>query len=574
MCEKLTRRRTPVERGLELRGSADTPDSGWTENGDRPDAERGRWPAGSRELASTPPGWSGPPRAAAAPRSDYSEGVLGPYLRAIRARWPLVAVIAAVAVAGSLLLISGASRKYEARAEILATPIEGNDPSFLGLDLLRESGDAARTVLTAASVVGSPEAADLTARRMGPGWDPARVLGATRIEPQGQSSVLAVIATADSGRLAARLANTFAESSLERRRATLTRQLDTTINRLRGRLQEERQGVGPAGNATARVLAERLTALDALRATERDPTLALSQSAHVPGAPIGAPTWLTLLAGLLAGLVLGSLAALAAETLARRIRDQEEFVHLYPLPLLAGIPWLPRGQRKAKRSLPAALEAFRTLRAQLQQYGSGRSILLTSASSADGRTTAAVNLGFAFAEAGHRVVLVDLDLRKPELCPTAGISPGRGLTPLLEGDPDLTNMLVESSGTPGLYVLPAVEGDAVALERVTRQLPELLSQALELADYVIIDTPPLGEVSDALRIAAQVDDVVIVARPRHTSRTSFLVLRDLLERFGIVPRGLLVVGEKIQTPGAFYMRSSAFRDQLEAGGPIGQSGLR
>jgi hypothetical protein len=89
---------------------------------------------------------------------------------------------------------------------------------------------------------------------------------------------------------------------------------------------------------------------------------------------------------------------------------------------------------------------------------------------------------------------------------------------------------------------------------------------------VIIDTPPLGEVSDALRIASQVDDVVVVARPRHTSRSSFLVVRDLLGRFGIVPRGLLVVGEKIHTPGAFFMRSSAFRDQVEAGGPTAQSG--
>jgi capsular exopolysaccharide synthesis family protein len=512
------------------------------------------------------------PTPGAAPGSDYGEGILAPYLRTVRARWLLVAVFAVVALGGGLLLISTASREYEASAEILATPIEGADPSFLGLDLLRESGDPARTVLTAASVVGSPEAADLAARRMGPGWDRQRVLAATRIEPQGQSSVLAVIATADDGPLAARLANTFAEASLEHRHATLQRQLDLAISRLQRRLNQERQAAGPGGNATVRALAEQLTGLLALRATERDPTLALSQPAEVPSAPIGAPSWLVLSAALLAGLVLGSLVALAAETLARRIRDQEEFVHLYPLPLLAGIPWLPRGRRRAERLLPTALEAFRTLRAQLQQYGSGRSILLTSASSADGRTTATVNLGFAFAEAGHRVVLIDLDLRKPELSPAAGVTPSRGLTPLLDGDADLTNLLLESSVAPGLYVLPAVPGDAVALEWVTRRLPALLSQALRLADYVIIDTPPLGEVSDALRIASQVDDVVVVARPRHTSRSSFLVVRDLLGRFGIVPRGLLVVGEKIHTPGAFFMRSSAFRDQVEAGGPTAQSG--
>jgi capsular exopolysaccharide synthesis family protein len=556
--------------------SADSAYFGRTRNGHIPDTEPGSWPT-ARELSGDPPGLSAWPREPAPPRSDYSEGVLLPYLRAIRARWPLVAVLAAVAVAGSVLLILTDSRKYEARAEILATPVEGTDPSYFGIDLLRDSGDPARTVLTAASVLQSPGAAELTARRMGPGWDRERVLAATRIEPQGQSSVLAVIATADKGWVAARLANTFAESALARRRANLERQLDEAIARLQLRLrqqlrlQRERPGQGPAGNATARTLAEQITALEALRAAGRDPTLALSERAEVPDAPIGAPPWLILVAGLVAGLVLGGIAAIAAEALARRLRDEEELVHLYPLPLLAGVPWLPRRKRKARRSLPGTLEAFRTLRAQLQQYGPRRSILLTSGSSGDGRTTAAVNLGFAFAEAGHRVVLIDLDLRKPELAAAAGVSPERGPTPLLEGDTDLTSLVQESSVAPGLYVLPAVAGDAVALEWVTRQLPVLLSQALRLADYVIIDTPPLGEVSDALRIATQVDDVVIVTRPRHTSRSSLVIVRDLLERFGIVPRGLLVIGEKIHTPGAFYGRTSAFRAQLEAGAPSGPS---
>ena len=501
------------------------------------------------------------------------EGVLAPYLRAIRARWVLVAAITAVMLLGGLLLVANKSRSYEARAEVLATPIEANDPSFLGLDLLRESGDPARTVLTAASVVSSPEAAELAAKQMGPGWDRERVIRQTRIEPQGQSSVLAVIARASNADQAARLANTFAEAALERRRSLLKGQLDTAIARLQRRLNEERAGVGPVGNATARVLAERLTALESLRATGRDPTLTLSRRADVPGSPVGAPSWLTILAALLVGLVLGTLVALAVETLAGRMRDQEDLVDLYPLPLLAGVPWLPRGKRKARRSLPAALEALRTLRAQLQQYGSGRSILMASASSGDGRTTAAVNLGLAFAEAGYRVVLMDLDLRNPQLAHSVGVSPQRGLTTLLQHEPDLMDMVVESPATPGLYVLPAVEGDAVALESVTSRLPTLLSQALDLASYVIIDTPPLGEVSDALRIAAQVDDVVVVARPRHTSRRSFHVLRDLLARFGIAPRGLLVIGEMIHTPGAFYMRSAAFRDELESAEPVQEPGV-
>jgi Mrp family chromosome partitioning ATPase len=82
------------------------------------------------------------------------------------------------------------------------------------------------------------------------------------------------------------------------------------------------------------------------------------------------------------------------------------------------------------------------------------------------------------------------------------------------------------------------------LEAVTRWLPDLLSEALqELADYVIIDAAPLGEVPDGLRLAAAVDDVIVVARVRQTERASLQAMRDMLERAAIFPRGMVVIGQ-------------------------------
>jgi Mrp family chromosome partitioning ATPase len=87
------------------------------------------------------------------------------------------------------------------------------------------------------------------------------------------------------------------------------------------------------------------------------------------------------------------------------------------------------------------------------------------------------------------------------------------------------------------------QGDVTPLlEAVGRHLPELLRTARELADYVIVDTPPLGRVSDALRAAMTVDDIVLVTRPGNTDRTELQHTRELLDRMGHTPTGLLVVG--------------------------------
>ena len=97
---------------------------------------------------------------------------------------------------------------------------------------------------------------------------------------------------------------------------------------------------------------------------------------------------------------------------------------------------------------------------------------------------------------------------------------------------DLDDLLVEYPQAPGLRVLPTDPGNVLLLDAITRRLPELFHEARSLADYVIVDTPPLGEISDALRLVDLVDDIVIVARPGHTNRDSLETARDLMTRSG------------------------------------------
>lgn len=493
-----------------------------------------------------------------APAGDSGQRHLATYLGALRTHWLLVLLVTVAALLGSIAVLVFSSREYEAASEILVSPLQRDDQTFVGLDLVRDSGEPTRNVQTAAALLDSPAVAEATARALGPGNDGRGVLEAVEVLPKGESNVLEVTATAEDPRLAADVANTFASVALDLRVRRLQRQLDTLVDQLDARLSD-----GTTNDAAAAAIAERLTQLEAIRSARQDPTLSMVRSAEVPTSPVGAPPWLILIAGLLGGLMLGGLAAFAMRVVDRRISDQEELSSIYPIPLLTGVPHVSTRERRAATELPPeAFEAFRTLATQLQDYGTGRSVLVTSASSGDGKSTVAANLALALVEAGKRVVLVDLDVRKPEL--SEALSKARnGGGP--EGQGDGTGggtgdgPIISSARDPRIRLLPAAVGGS--RESLMRRLTALIPEAMRSADYVVIDSSPLGEVSDALPVASYVDDVLVVARLRHTDRSSLQVTRDLLQRSGVVPRGLVLVGEALHhTSSSYYMRALGARD--------------
>jgi len=477
---------------------------------------------------------------------------LATYIGALRGHWLLVLLVTLAALAGSVAVLLFATREYRASAEILVSPLLREDQAFIGLDLIRDSGDPTRNVQTVAALLDSPQVAEVTARRLGPGFDRPGVLKAVEVLPKGESNVLEVTASSEDPGLAARMANTFASAALDLRVRRLQRQLDALVRQLDARLR-----AGGTNDAAAAAIAERLTQLDALRTAREDPTLSMARSAEPPTSPVGAPAWLIVLAGLLGGLTLGALAALGMRIVDPRISDQEELSSIYPIPLLTGVPHVSNRVRRGATELPPeAFEAFRTLATQLQDYGTGRSILITSASSGDGKSTVAANLALALVEAGKRVVLVDLDVRKPEL--SEALAEARnGDEPHGRGDGPADGPIISSD--PRIRLLPAAVGGS--RESLMTRVSALLPEAIRVSDYVVIDSSPLGEVSDALPVASYVDDVLVVARLRHTNRASLQVARDLLQRSGVVARGLVLVGEALhQTSSSYYMRALGPRD--------------
>jgi Mrp family chromosome partitioning ATPase/capsular polysaccharide biosynthesis protein len=455
----------------------------------------------------------------------------------------LVGLVLVATLAVTVAWLQRRAPAFDATAQILVTPTAG-DAATAGLPILSDSVDPTRTLQTAATILDSPKAAVVAAGELGSAWSVGRLLNAVNVSAQGDSNVVAVTATSDSERSAIEAANAYAPAALQVRSDSLRSQVDAQLAGLRAR----RDALGNTDPTASAALAASIAELTTIR-DGRDPNFSLLQSA-TGAVETGASKKLVVVLGLIGGLVIGVGAALALEQLDRRVRDEDGLVETYPLPVLTRVPVV---RRRGSETPPQVREAFRTLQVQLDaESEESRVVMLTSASVGDGKTTSAIELSTALVASGFRVVLLDLDLRKPDVGVRLGVR--SDVLALFGSAPRLTDALVDVPGYPELLVFSAQPSGDISpvLEALSRRLPELLAQAREMADFVIVDTAPLGRVSDALRVAAVADDVLLVTRPGNTDRNDLLVARELLEHMGVTPTGMVVVGGSGSAYGGYY----------------------
>lgn len=484
------------------------------------------------------------------------------YWGALRTHKVLVAVITLATVVAAFAWLQLRPDTYQASAQILVSPLDQSDDTFLGLDLLRDSGDPTRTVETAATLLYTPSVADQVAQEMGPGWSQKDVTDAVKIEPEGQSNILAVTAEADQPETAVRLANLFAEAALDDRRTRLRDQLDEEITEL----NRQRDGLSPGDESSAAALTERIAQLTSL-STKGDPTVALSRPATPPEGPEGIGAAMLLPVALIVGLLLGSGTALLLTIASPSVRDEDELNALWPLPVLARVPNSPGLDgipiENSQSQPPAVREAYRTVVAQLDPGpDSSVSILVTSPSSSDGKTTTALALAASFAAAGRLVILADLDLRRPGLAKRIGVEGLHGSAKPerpINASQSLREQLQDVPGCPGLFLyIPENSGDeGVPANSLNRQVPALLEKAKQIADVVVIDSPPIGEISDALSISYHVDLITMVVRPGRSNRKTLSGTRDLLTRVGHVPVGYILTGTEPTGSSLYYSQGMA-----------------
>lgn len=506
------------------------------------------------------------------------------YIETVRERWRLVAVVTILTMAVAVLYLAVASKVYEADADLLITPVSADDPVLSGLGLIRESSDPTRDVETAARLVTSRNVADLVREELSLPDDADAVAAKVDAAPVAQSNIVAVTAQADSPELARDLANGFADGVVAERSEELRAQLDPLIERTRERIQD---GEGTSADGTS--LVNELDQLERLK-IGGDPSLRVSTRAVAPDSPVAPRPMLTLVAALFGGLILGIGGAFAVQAFDPRLRREEQLRDRYSLPILARIPreraggqpagLLRRGAGEGRKPLgpselsPRTVEAYRTLRTVIsigaEETEAGRAILVTGPSPAEGKTTTAVNLATSFALAGKKVILIEADFRRPSVARALRVRPKVRVEKVLLGDATLQDALVSTELLgDDLRVLPAVRTSDRISELLSLPVArKLLDDARQLADVVVLDTPPLTEVIDALPLARYVDDVLIVCRLGATNLDRLVRLSDVLSQNEIEPTGFVVVGSGSSDEESYYMsgRKETFEEPSGSGG--------
>ncbi|MCU1513642.1 MAG: polysaccharide biosynthesis tyrosine autokinase [Microbacteriaceae bacterium] len=254
-------------------------------------------------------------------------------------------------------------------------------------------------------------------------------------------------------------------------------------------------------------------------------TVSVLQSATVPIEPVAPNTRLNLVLGLLVGVLLGLLTAVLIEVLDTRIRSERDVKLLTDAPILGGIAFDKTAAKRplivqAEPNSPRA-EAFRTLRTNLQFLdveGGPRSFVVTSSLESEGKSTTAANLAIAVAQSNTRVLVIDADLRQPKLAEYMGLEGAVGLTDVLIGRARLEDVL-QPWGTQNLVVLPAGAVPPNPSELLgSHAMAELLRQVERAFDMVIIDAPPLLPVTDGALLAKQSRGALLVVAAGRSRR--------------------------------------------------------
>jgi capsular exopolysaccharide synthesis family protein len=484
-------------------------------------------------------------------RNARDELSLSHYARVLsRRKWWLI-VSLAVGLAGSLTYSYAAPRKYTATASVL---VEAGNATALS-PVAPQSTVAYQQVETDVQLATSAPVKRAAQALAG---FPATASAAGSVT----SDLIMISSTNTSPKRAATAANAYAAALVSYVR-DVTRQnargaavsIQTQLNTVQASITRLRQQYALIPDKTsieAETVQGEITAYETqiatlqgelaqaqIQASMSTGGLVTTAQASVPSAPSSPKKVEAISLSLFGFAILGAALMFVAEALDDSIHAGSDIEAIFPeAPLLGIIPKVDRWKTRDSsylvsidQPLSPAAEAYRALRTAIEFRRIDtplRTIVVSSAAPEEGKTATVANLAVAFARSGQQVLVIDADLRRPRLGSFYHVSEDRGLGSAALGAAALEDCIVRDASIPGLSFLGTGQLPGSPAEFLaSRKVGEMLSSLIARYDLVIIDSPPLLPVTDALVLSRYADALMIVVSDQRTGKRALARVRQL-----------------------------------------------
>ena len=479
-----------------------------------------------------------------------SSSYIHTYVGVVRRRLWWVIAGAFLGLAVSLAYSFTSPNEYSATSQLLVEP-----SAVIGV-----SGPAAQPVsqtevLTELQLVTGTQVEQRVAHLLGS----ASAISASEV---GQTNVIALTATSPSAGAAARVANAYADQFVAYQESVGSHNLSATETQLQSQIRtvagqiKALRGTKQYSAQAAALLNQEAVLREQLAQTRVSGAVNIAGvevvgRAQVPAAPSSPKPVDDALLGLFCGLAVGLAGAFVRDNLDDTVSSTQSAERASGATALGSIPliatWRDRENAMvitAADPTAQASESYRSLRTSIQfirQERPVRSLLVGSPAAGDGKTSTVANLGVTFAQVGERVVMVSCDLRRPRLSSFFGIDEKVGLTSVLLGKISLEQALIPVRGFTNVWVLPSGPvppnpAELLSLESASEMFAALRAEF----DLVLIDSPPLLPVTDAVVLTRYADATLIAVSAGRTRLSDLRRAADRLEQAGAHVAGVLV----------------------------------
>ncbi|HUG15205.1 MAG TPA: polysaccharide biosynthesis tyrosine autokinase [Thermomicrobiales bacterium] len=489
----------------------------------------------------------------------------------LAARWWWILLLFPITSATTAYAVSlSITPEYEANATLLV-----EESQTLGTSTYNDILANERRAQTYVRLIGTRQVADATVERLDLPISTDDLLAKLSASSIRDTQLISIRVTDTDPETAALIATTVGEVFVDQLREQASipvddarRELQQNLDRIRERIEETlaridelqmRPDATSAANQ-AEILANQsqLNQLQSTYATllesqqrmdigqaQAQASVRIVDQAVPPRSPVSPRIPLnTVLGGMLGLIVAGGLVLLLGY-INDAIQTSDDLSRVVGQTAVGEIPALSNAQeivaRRDQRTAP--VDAFRSLRTNLQFASLGgdiRSLVVTSLRPGEGKTTVLANLATVIAQGGHRVVLVDADLRRPRIHQLFEISNRAGLTNLLLAGLDDIDSFVIHTDVPNLDVIPSGPLPPNPADVLQSAAMRELIEALESrADIVLVDSPPLA-FSDPLITANIVDGTLLIVLSRKTRPDELVAGLEALSRTGTPLLGIVI----------------------------------